>query len=68
MSADGTNQRTVAESLDVRDTPSWSPDGRWIAVCANEGGANPLFKVPLQGGAPVRLVDGVTWRQAGCGN
>jgi Tol biopolymer transport system component len=59
MSADGTNLHPAAESLDVRDAPSWSPDGRWIAVCANEGGANPLFKVPVQGGAPIRLVDGV---------
>jgi Tol biopolymer transport system component/predicted Ser/Thr protein kinase len=60
ISADGTNLHPVAESLDVRDAPSWSPDGGWIAVCANEGGANPLFKVPLRGGAPVRLVEGVT--------
>jgi Tol biopolymer transport system component len=56
MAADGTGSRRIAESLDVRDAPSWSPDGRWIAVVAYEGKEQPLFKVPLDGGAPVRLV------------
>ena len=44
-----------------RDAPSWSPDGKWIAVVATEGQAQPLFKVPVDGGAPVRLVDGVNY-------
>lgn len=58
MAADGTNVRRVAESLEVRSSPSWSPDGKWIAVAGSEGNANPLFKVPVDGGPPVRLVDG----------
>ncbi len=63
MAADGTNAHPIAESLDVRDTPSWSPDGKWIAVLASEGNLNPLFKVPVESGSPVRLVDGegVIW-------
>jgi Tol biopolymer transport system component len=60
ISADGLNLRPMAESLDVREAPSWSPDGKWIAVCANEGQANPLLKLPAGGGSPVRLVEGVT--------
>ena len=59
MASDGTNVRSIAESLEVREAPSWSADGKWIAVCAVEEKANPLFKVPVDGGAPVRLVDGV---------
>ena len=59
MASDGTNARSIAESLEVREAPSWSADGKWIAVCAVEEKANPLFKVPVDGGAPVRLVDGV---------
>ena len=59
MAADGTGARRIAESLDVRDAPSWSPDGKWIAVVAAEGNGAPLFKVPVDGGAPVRLVGGV---------
>ena len=59
MAADGTNVRRIAESLEARGAPSWSPDGKWIAVAGSEGKANPLFKVPVDGGVPVSLVDGV---------
>jgi len=57
VSSNGTDLRTLAESLDVRGTVSWSPDGRWIAASADEGKGNRLFKIPVDGGAPVRLVD-----------
>jgi serine/threonine protein kinase/Tol biopolymer transport system component len=59
MAADGTNVRRLAEPLEVRGAPSWSPDGKWLAVAATEGKANPLLKVPVGGGVPVPLVDGV---------
>jgi len=59
MASDGTGAHRVAESLEVRGAPSWSPDGKWIAVAGSEDKANPLFKVPMDGGAPVRLVGGV---------
>ncbi len=61
MAADGTGTRRITESLDVRDAPSWSPDGKWIAVVASEGKEQPLFKVAVQSGAPVRLVGGVNY-------
>jgi serine/threonine protein kinase/dipeptidyl aminopeptidase/acylaminoacyl peptidase len=57
MNADGTNVRHLAASLDVRDTPSWSPDGSFITVAADEGDGSRIFKVPVNGAAPVRLVD-----------
>jgi len=57
--ADGTGPRRLAESLDARDAPSWSPDGTWIAVVASDGTEQPVYKVPVGGGAPVRLVGGV---------
>jgi serine/threonine protein kinase len=60
MSGDGTNVRSIAESLDVRNAPSWSPDGKWIAVTATEGNGNRIFKVPVDGGAPVRLLDDIS--------
>jgi serine/threonine protein kinase/Tol biopolymer transport system component len=59
MTSDGTDVHRLAESLEVRGAPSWSPDGKWIAVAGSEGKANPLFKVPVDGGAPLRLVDGL---------
>ena len=57
MDSNGTGLRTLADALDVRGTVSWAPDGRWIAVTADEGQGNRLFKVPLEGGPPIRLVD-----------
>jgi len=57
MNADGTNARPLAASLDVRNAPSWSADGKFIAVAAYEGDGSRVFKVPVDDGAPVRLVD-----------
>jgi serine/threonine protein kinase/WD40 repeat protein len=57
MNADGTNVQPLAASLDVRDRPSWSPDGKFIAVAGDEGDGSRMFKVPVDGAAPVRLVD-----------
>jgi Tol biopolymer transport system component len=59
MASDGTGTHPLAEALDVRDTPSWSADGKWIAVVAREADSNRLFSVPVEGGEPVRLADGV---------
>ncbi|HEY2067215.1 MAG TPA: protein kinase [Gemmatimonadaceae bacterium] len=60
VAADGTGARVMAEGLDVRGAASWSPDGRWLAVAAREGPGTRVFKVPVGGGAPVRLVDSVS--------
>jgi len=60
LSATGTGARPVGESLDVRGAPSWSPDGKWIAVAARDGPGVHVYKVPVDGGAPVRLVDSVS--------
>jgi len=60
IDADGTNARRVAESLDVVDVPSWSPDGDWVAVVASDGeGKRPLYKVPTHGGPPIRVAEGL---------
>jgi Tol biopolymer transport system component len=56
MNTDGTDTRRIAEELDVRGAPAWSPDGRWLAVAANRDGEPRLFKVPVAGGTPVPLV------------
>jgi Tol biopolymer transport system component len=60
LAATGADARPVGEPLDVRGAPSWSPDGKWIAVAARDGPGVHVYKVPVDGGAPVRLVDSVS--------
>ena len=57
MSANGTSLKALAPSLDVRGGASWSPDGKWIAVAADRSDGTKLFKVPVNGGEPIQLVD-----------
>jgi Tol biopolymer transport system component len=54
--ADGTNTRVVTSALELQGAPAWAPDGRSITVAAVVDGAPRLFNVPLDGGAPVPLV------------
>jgi len=63
MSADGTNVRTLAASLDIlgeagQGTADWSPDGGWIVTGGRDAQGPGLFKIPAEGGEPVRLVAG----------
>jgi WD40 repeat protein len=57
MNSDGTNVRLLTDSFDVRSAASWSPDGKWVAVAGNDGKGTYVFKVPVDGGSPVRLTD-----------
>ena len=59
MNSDGSAPRPLATSLSLRDSPTWSPDGKWIAVAAQEGNQNGVFKVPAEGGPHQRLVTGL---------
>jgi Tol biopolymer transport system component len=63
MSADGTSPRTLAESVDVQGaagqgSADWSPDGAWIVTGGSDAQGAALFKIPVDGSAPVRLVSG----------
>ena len=57
MNSDGTNVRLMTDSFDVRSAASWSSDGNWVAVAGNDGTGTYVFKVPADGGSPVRLTD-----------
>jgi Tol biopolymer transport system component len=58
---EGRREWRLAESLDVRGAPSWSPDGQWIAIAARDGDATHVYKIPTGGGQPVHLVDSVSF-------
>jgi Tol biopolymer transport system component len=57
---DGTGGRVLAESLDVRGAGSWSPDGRWIAIAAQDSAGVRLYKIPADGGPAINLVSTVS--------
>lgn len=59
--ADATDARVMAEGLDVRGAPSWSPDGKWIVIAAEQEKGPRLFRIPADGGAAVQLVDSVSF-------
>jgi serine/threonine protein kinase/Tol biopolymer transport system component len=59
LSAEGGELRALADSIDVRGAAAWSPDGKWIVVRGNEHESPGLFKVPADGGNPIRLTTGV---------
>ena len=57
MRADGTNIRRLTDAFDVRGAASWSPDGAWVAVAANDGRGTSIYKIRVNDGASVPLTD-----------
>jgi serine/threonine protein kinase/Tol biopolymer transport system component len=62
--ADGSEARPAIETIEVQGSPAWSPDGKWIATGGHDGQGDGLFKIPVEGGAPVRLSSGVAHNPA----
>jgi Tol biopolymer transport system component/predicted Ser/Thr protein kinase len=56
--ADGTEFRGIGETVNVLGSAYWSPDGKWIAVGGNDEKGPALFKIPVDGGAPIRIRSG----------
>jgi len=61
MNSDGTNVRLLTDMFDVRGAASWSPDGNWVVVAANDGKGTYVYKVPVGGGNPVRLTEAASY-------
>jgi Tol biopolymer transport system component len=58
MNSDGTGLTPLADTIDVRGTASWSPDGAWIVTGGIDTEGPGLFKISVGGGAPIRIVNG----------
>ena len=58
LSADGGDARPIAPAIDVTSAVSWSPDGKWIAAAGVDGTGAGLFKIPVDGGEPQRILTG----------
>ena len=57
MDSDGTSVRVVADSMELRGAPVWSPDGQSIVTAANQGGSPRLFRISLNTREAVRILD-----------
>jgi Tol biopolymer transport system component len=65
MSADGTNARTLAASIDIegaagQGAADWSPDGTRIVTGGRDANGPGLFIIRVTDGVPTRLIAG-TW-------
>ena len=56
--ADGTEFHGIGDTINVLGSACWSPDGKWIAVGGSDAKGPALFKVPVDGGVPIRIVNG----------
>jgi serine/threonine protein kinase len=57
--ANGTEPRTLAPAIEIQGMADWSPQGDWIVAGGRDAaGRTGLFKIPVDGGDPVRLVEG----------
>jgi Tol biopolymer transport system component len=61
VSADGAEVQSIADEIDVQGAAGWSPDGTWIVTGGTDGKGPGLFKIPVEGGAAVRIVDGLAF-------
>jgi Tol biopolymer transport system component/DNA-binding winged helix-turn-helix (wHTH) protein len=55
LSADGAEFQPLTDAIDVRGGPCWSPDGKWIVIGGDDASGPGLFKIPVEGGAYIRL-------------
>jgi len=58
LSSDGAELQPIAEGIVAQGSSCWSPDGKWIVTGGSDATGPGLFKIPSDGGSPVRLVAG----------
>lgn len=58
LSADGAELQPLTDAINAQGAACWSPDGKSILTGGSDAQGSGLFKVPIDGGAPVRLAAG----------
>ena len=58
LSQDGAEVHALTDAIDVRGSSAWSPDEQWVVTGGSDPSGDGLFKIPVDGGQPVRLVKG----------
>jgi Tol biopolymer transport system component len=58
VSADRADNRSLSDAIEVRGTAAWSPDAKWIVTGGFDASGQGLFKIPVDGGAPIKLHTG----------
>jgi Tol biopolymer transport system component len=61
LSTDGGDLQSLGEQISIQKSVCWSPDGKWIVAGGVDDRGPGLFKIPLDRGAPVRLIDGTAF-------
>jgi Tol biopolymer transport system component len=61
VSADGAEVQAVAAEIDIQGAADWSRDGRWIVAGGKDGKGDGLFKIQVEGGAAMRIADGLAF-------
>ena len=67
--AEGNELQPIAESIDITGAADWSRDGQWIVTGGTDAHGPGVFKIPVNGGKPIRLTTGQAsnpvWSPAG---
>lgn len=57
--AEGSELHPVGESIDLSGAADWSRDGEWIVTGGTDAHSPGIFKIPVNGGTPVRVTTGL---------
>jgi serine/threonine protein kinase/Tol biopolymer transport system component len=58
ISSEGADYQPLSDLIDVQGAGCWSPDGKWIVTGGSDAQGPGLFKIPADGGTPVRIAVG----------
>jgi len=58
LSSDGAELQPLTDAINAQGAACWSPDGKSILTGGSDAKGSGLFKVPIDGGPPVRLATG----------